>query len=119
MPEDPVAPDRVTGGVWEVESLDGVALDAQAWIKIGSDGTVTGQAPCNRFSTTQTAPLPDIGFGPILATRMACPDLDRETAFLAASRQVTSGAVSGDVLTLFIAQDGALVFNRVPEGAGG
>ena len=45
---------------------------------------VTGSGGCNRFTGTFEAGAGTLTFGPLAGTRMACPSLDRETAFLRA-----------------------------------
>lgn len=41
-------------------------------LSIESDGSVSGQAPCNHYSAAQTAEPPAFKLGPLTTTRMAC-----------------------------------------------
>lgn len=81
-------------------SLDGVAFPATATISFPEAGKVVGQAPCNRYFATQTVPYPWFGLEGIGATRMACPELDQESAFFAALEDMTLAEVSGATLIL-------------------
>jgi heat shock protein HslJ len=106
------------GGNWQVQSINGTEFPATASLQFGPNGEVTGQAPCNRFSTRQTVPYPWIDFGPIAATKMACPDLDAEQMFLRVLDRITIGIVTGDVLTLSNDDGDEMVLTRTPPRDG-
>ena len=75
-------------------------------LTFGRDGQANGQGDCNRYFGPYTQAVPDrLTFGPIGATRMACPDLSRESAYLAALGRTTRARLAGRVLTL-TADDG-------------
>lgn len=60
-----------------------------------------GQAGCNRFRGSFMLPAAgQLQFGPLLSTKMACPDLATETAFLSALRNTRSYRLSADTLYL-------------------
>lgn len=60
-----------------------------------------GQAGCNRFRGSFTLPAAgELRFGPLLATKMACPDLNTETAFLTALNNARRYRISADTLYL-------------------
>ncbi len=59
--------------LWTLVEMDGTAFNARATLRFGEDGKVSGQAPCNRYFSTQTAPYPWLDLGPIGATKMALP----------------------------------------------
>ncbi len=101
--------------VWVLESLDGEAFGARAEIRFGPDGAVTGQAPCNRFFATQSAPYPWFELGPIGATRMACPDLAQETAFLSALATMRLAEIAGSTLILSTEAGREMVFRAAPH----
>ena len=54
----------------------------------GDDGSLTGSAGCNNYTTTYTADAGDIQIEPLAATKKFCPDpegiMEQETAYLAA-----------------------------------
>lgn len=85
---------------WVLDSIDGQPFPARATVTFPEAGRIAGAAPCNRYSGAMTAPYPWFETGPLAATRMACPDLDAETAFFAALGAMTQSEVLGDTLIL-------------------
>ncbi len=69
---------RLTG-TWRLETLHGEAVgpfdsgQAAPTLTLSPDGKVSGSGGCNRFSTTYEHQDREIGFGRIVATKMACP----------------------------------------------
>lgn len=100
--------------VWRLESLDGAPVTSRATLEFGENGRISGQAPCNRFTGSQTVPYPWFQTGPLAATRMACPDLEAEARYLTALEAMSQSEVSGDVLRLSN-EDGREMLFR-PEG---
>ena len=83
------APDRPTPhGKWLAESIrgGGVIDNLQSTIEIAEDGMVSGNGGCNGFGGKATMTGDKISFGPLAATKMACPPaiMDQEGKFLAA-----------------------------------
>lgn len=101
------------GHTWKVDTLNGAPFDAKATLTFDANGVVRGFAPCNTFSTTQTVPYPWIAFGPIIATRRACPALDQETALFRVLEKVTIGIIRDDVLTLSNDDGDAVTLSKV------
>jgi heat shock protein HslJ len=62
---------------------------------------VQGSAGCNRMTGTYQLDGQKLKFGPLATTRMACPAMQTETAFLKALEATTRYEVSGSSLTLF------------------
>lgn len=62
---------------------------------------VQGLAGCNRMNGTYQLDGQKLKFGPLATTRMACPDMQTETAFLNALEATTRYEVSGSSLTLY------------------
>ena len=62
---------------------------------------VQGSAGCNRMMGTYTLDGEKLKFGPLATTRMACPAMETESAFLKALAATTRYEVSGSSLTLF------------------
>jgi heat shock protein HslJ len=86
--------------------IDGTAPTAV----FGTDGTVSGNATCNRYFGPYTTTGNAIKIGPLGSTMMACPDTaqqDQETAYLAALQASTTYSINGLTLELRDAQ-GAL-----------
>lgn len=72
-----------------------LSLAVTASLRIEEDGTMTGKAPCNSWSTMNRASLPALDLGGIRATRMACDRLEDETAFFAALAAMTEARLEG------------------------
>jgi heat shock protein HslJ len=62
---------------------------------------VQGSAGCNRMMGTYELEGAKLKFGPLATTRMACPAMETETAFLKALGATTRYEVSETGLTLF------------------
>lgn len=80
--------------------MDGAPFVPRATIGFPKEGEVVGQAPCNRYFAAQTAPYPWFVLDGIGATRMACPDLEAESAFFAALEDMSLAEVVGTTLIL-------------------
>ena len=105
-------------GHWEVVSINEKAFNATATMVLDPDGSIYGQAPCNGYSSTQSAPYPWFKIEPIHATRRACADLADEQEFFTALQSMTLSEVSGDVLILSNDQGDRLLFNRLSAPGG-
>lgn len=101
---------------WVLQEIDGAGFTASATIRFPSEGAVTGMAPCNGFSASQTAPYPWFTLTAIRATRVACLELDQEQAFFAALNGMTLAEISGDVLILSDDTGREMVFTAQPDG---
>jgi len=95
---------------WTLVELDGRPFTARATIAFPSKGKVTGQAPCNTFTSAQTVPLPWFKLGPILSTKMACPDIAAEQGFFQALEAMTIAEVLGDTMILSTEDGREMVF---------
>ena len=62
---------------------------------------VQGSGGCNRMTGTYQLDGQKLKFGPLATTRMACPDMQTETAFLKALQATTRYEISGSSLMLF------------------
>lgn len=92
--------------MWHLTELAGTPYNAKATLSFPEEGQISGQAPCNRYSTTMTVPYPWFEAGPIQSTKMACPGLDAEHAFFQALTNMTQSEVLGD--TMILRNDAAL-----------
>lgn len=86
--------------VWKLAELDGAIFAENATVTFPEVGKIAGQAPCNTYTGNMDAPYPWFEIGPMAVTRMACSNLDAETAFLAALDEMSLSEVSGDTLIL-------------------
>ena len=98
------------GVTWTLTELGGAPYPARATLTFPEEGQVAGEAPCNGYSATQTAPYPWFEAGPIAATKRACPDLPAEAAFFDALAHVTLAEVAGEVLILSTEDGFEMVF---------
>ncbi|WP_235604608.1 META domain-containing protein [Sulfitobacter sp. EhC04] len=85
---------------WRLVELQDAPFTATATLTFPEQGVVTGQGPCNSFSTTNTVPYPWFDAGPVIATRRACPDLAAESAYFTLLEAATLSEVLGNTLTL-------------------
>lgn len=100
---------------WILIAIDGGPLEAGAlagrvpFIEFGvnGDGSMAGFGGCNRFSGSFQHSGSLLEFGPIAATRMACPDMQIEDRFFRALDSVDS--VEQDDYTLTLRADGVEV----------
>ncbi len=86
--------------IYRLEQVNGRSFAARATIAFPEPGTVSGQAPCNRYSASQTVPYPWISIGPIATARVACPDLAQESLFFEALKAASLAEVQGGTLIL-------------------
>lgn len=59
--------------VWSILQIGEMTASEDAHIMLDVDGNASGSSGCNRFQTTVTQSGDILTFGPIVATRMACP----------------------------------------------
>lgn len=85
---------------WTLLEIDGERFAARATLRFGDDGELRGEAPCNSYFGTQTAPYPWFRAENIGATRRACPDLAAEQRYLNLLAEMTLSEVAGDTLIL-------------------
>ncbi|MEL6690534.1 MAG: META domain-containing protein [Pseudomonadota bacterium] len=103
-----------TGTTWQLTEMNGAPFGATATIQFPEEGSVTGKAPCNRYTASQAAPYPWIDIGPIAATKLACPELAAEGTFFAALDAMTLAEVSGPVLILNGENGEEMIFTALP-----
>lgn len=99
---------------WRLVSLNGSVFTAQATLDLRDPEQASGQAPCNRWFAARGGVLPALTFGPVGATRMACPDLQAETTYLTALSQVAAVALADGNLVLTGADGMRMEFAPTP-----
>ena len=116
-----VVPLSSLNGEWKVVAVNGTALPAMENIPAFSLDMTThrigGNSGCNRLSGEirhDAAVENSISFANVASTRMACPDLKREQAFIEALESATHYDMDGPML--LILSDGELraVFQAKP-----
>lgn len=110
----PAMSEDIAGVDWHLVGLEGEAFGWPASLRIdGAD--VTGKAPCNGWGARNLATLPALSLGPIRATRMACPDLDAESAFFDALQAMQRAELDQGHLYLIGPEGRVMEFARRPD----
>ena len=81
--------------VYHLVSIDEAPFGSEATITFPEEGEIEGEAPCNRWSATQSVPYPWFEAGPIAATKRACPALEERGRLLFRTRRDDAGRSSG------------------------
>ncbi len=96
----------LTNTYWKLVSLNDEAVETHAdqrevHLLLETGGLkVRGFAGCNQFFDDYTVEGEQLRFEQLASTRMACPHLDEETAFLQALDKVTTYEILGESLEL-------------------
>lgn len=97
--------EQLLGG-WNIDTMQRQAMLPGETLKnvylvFNKDNSFTGNAGCNRISGKYTLKGTSIKFSDIISTKMACPELEKETAFLQLLQQTVSAyTVQGNALLL-------------------
>lgn len=127
MAFEPQVSVSLTGAVWSATSVNNgnqavVSLvnGSEITAIFGEDGTLSGSAGCNNYSTTYTVDGDSITIGMAASTMMFCGEpegvMEQETQYLAALETAATYTISADRLELRTA-DGALAVSYVASGA--
>jgi heat shock protein HslJ len=107
-PEAPTPAAALEGTEWRLVDIGGQPSPAGAdstrhpgFTLLAEGRKVQGSAGCNRMTGTYQLDGKRLKFGPLATTRMACPAMQTETAFLKALEATTRYEVSGSSLTLY------------------
>ncbi|MEO9573227.1 MAG: META domain-containing protein [Tateyamaria sp.] len=95
---------------WILVKIGGAPFAERATLEFGEDGQVSGQAPCNRFTFTNSLPYPWFETGPIAATKMACPNLEAENTFLTSLSAMTRVVIADGQMVMANDEGGEMVF---------
>lgn len=101
----------LAGTSWEVTGFDNgrqavvsLVLGSAMTLELGSDGSASGSAGCNRYNSRFQADGTKLTFEPAASTRKMCvqPEgvMEQEQQFLAALATVTTARIEGDRLEL-------------------
>ena len=109
----------LVGTEWQLIQLGGETIQPREGcftVTLSAEnGQLSGVGACNRLSGTyRSDEKRSLRIGPLAATRMACPDLKREQAFIEALESATHYDMDGPML--LILSDGELraVFQALP-----
>ena len=104
-PTTPTAALRNTRWVLRTLNSQPVAVPAngEAYLLLRTDEQrAEGNGGCNRFRGSFEQPADgQLKFGPLMSTKMACPDLQIESGFMSALESARTYQISGDTLRLF------------------
>lgn len=108
------------GTRWQLVQLDGqdVAADEGRYTITlrADDRSLAGVGGCNRLRGRYEATASRaLRIGPLLSTRMACPDLEREAKFTAVLEQTTHYDMDGPLLLLLSDGEIKAVFQALPD----
>ena len=109
-------PAELTGS-WTLVAVDGrpvPEVGETPMLQIFRDGTAAGISGVNQFQTQLDAGDGRLSFGPVATTKMAGPPeaMALEDSFLTHLEAVSSYAVEGTTLRLWVGDDEALTFER-------
>jgi heat shock protein HslJ len=98
----------LTDTYWKLIELNGRAVqqtettEPEAHIMLhAADGRMTGNGGCNAIGGSfETRDANQISFSEIIATRMACPDMEIEDRLMKALESADSYSIKSDTLTL-------------------
>ncbi|MBO9472967.1 META domain-containing protein [Shimia sp. R10_1] len=99
---------------WQLQQIDGAAVNYAASLTLGDSGKVMGDGPCNSFLATQDAPYPWINIQVDVVEQIYCPDIDREEAFLTALQEMSLVEVSGPNMVMSNDAGREMVFSGLP-----
>jgi heat shock protein HslJ len=99
--------------IFQLVEINGAPFAATATLSFPNKGQIDGEAPCNTYTTSQTAPYPWFEIGPIAATRSTCPKIAQETEFFQTLARMTLIETLADVVILRNDDNEEMLF-RVP-----
>lgn len=99
---------------WHLTELNGTPVTATITLTFPEEGRIAGQAPCNKYSASQTAPLPWFEAKAIASIKRACPDLELESTYFQTITKMTLIERTGDTLLLSNDNTETLAFKRKP-----
>ena len=108
--DETIAGQTTPDTIWVLTNLNDAPFEGRFTIQFGENGAVSGQMDCNRYTATQTAPLPWFELGPIASTKALCPAAQSEQAFSKTLGAAETAELQGNVL-LISGPEGELVFS--------
>lgn len=99
---------------YQLMQINGAPFAASATLTLATPGEISGQAPCNSYGASQSAPYPWLDIGAVRSTRRACPDLDAEARYLTMLPGMTIAEAVGGTLILTNETGDEMVFQAIP-----
>lgn len=105
-------PDVMERTSWRVTSINGaeIAREREALFEF-SDGRISGTIGCNRMGADYTYNNKKLSFGPMMSTKIGCPDpiATQEYAFAAVLGALASTEFPGDASMVLTGKDGVKI----------
>jgi heat shock protein HslJ len=119
-------PQTLAGSSWDVISYNNgnqavvsVIVGTELTAVFGEDGSLTGSAGCNNYTTTFEATETTITIGPAASTRMFCESpegvMEQEGQYLAALATAATYRIDGDTMEMRTADDALAVMLQKSE----
>ncbi len=105
-------PQAVVGKTWQwemtitAEAKISAAVPERYTLLLGDDGRAQVRFDCNRGGGSYTISAGRLSFGPMMATRMACPSDSQDFLFMRDLSRVVSFYIENDRLYLGLEKDG-------------
>lgn len=116
---------RLEGTTWKLTNMEGIpskSIDAEAdYFTLSfaaADSTVSGRTNCNRFFGKYSVKGDKIEFENMGMTRMACPDMQYEDAFVKMLDEADRFEIRGEELKLYDDGKSLAVFRADKSTAG-
>jgi heat shock protein HslJ len=124
-PVQPMPATTLAGTNWTLTSIEALGAEsgtlpgADITLDFGADGQANGAAGCNTYNGTYTVTGDTLTFGPLITTRMACPEpvMRQEQAYLAMLANPSTIKQEADRLTLTF-DGGKTVYKYKSTGTG-
>lgn len=109
----PPGPATLTGPEWRLESIAGAAPARPSTLRF-EEGRLMGRGPCNNYGGTWRMEEGRLRAGPLIATRMACPEpaMGQEGMVLRLIETGRIARLTGDRLELLGSDGTRLVARR-------
>lgn len=100
--------------IWQLTAMNEAPVDVNVNVTITfpEEGKIAGQAPCNRYFGSQTAPLPWFEVKGMGSTKMACQHMELEGQYFALLQKMTTAEITGDTLVLRNDTGDTLVYKK-------
>lgn len=97
------------GRVWHVVQIAGKPVPTEVTITRLKEGVLGGMAGCNRYTMRIGESQTELFPGPVATTKMACPHLATESAFVQAMGRIKALRVEAGALLLLDAEGAVLL----------
>jgi heat shock protein HslJ len=109
--------ESLTGTDWQLLAIDGLFVEIPATLRLDEPGSISGKAPCNRFSGRNQSKFPELKLQAIASTKMACDRLAEEQVFFQALGLMDRLDLDGSNLVLTAPDGRSMEFVREPANS--